>query len=183
MGRTGISWVGGGIGGSAMEFDNCGSDPKRPRMPASKKPSSATSRFPKKTPAADAGKPPAELIDARIAELRDWRGELLARLRALIRAAHPGIVEEWKWNTPVWSCHGIVCTGETYSKVVKLTFPKGASLPDPSHLFNSSLEGNVRRAIDFPQGCAINAGALKALVRAAASLNRSSSPGKAVCQT
>ena len=177
MGRTGISWVGGGIGGSAMEFDNCGSDPKRPRMPASKKPSSATSRFPKKTPAADAGKPPAELIDARIAELRDWRGELLARLRALIRAAHPGIAEEWKWNTPVWSCHGIVCTGETYSKVVKLTFPKGASLPDPSHLFNSSLEGNVRRAIDFPEGAQVDEAGLRALVRAAVAHNEAAGGG------
>lgn len=140
-------------------------------MPASRKPSSATSRFPKKTPAADAGKPPAELIDARIGELRDWRGELLARLRALIRAAHPGIVEEWKWNTPVWSRDGIVCTGETYKTVVKLTFPKGASLPDPSRLFNASLEGNVRRAIDFPEGARVDEAALKALVRAAVDLN------------
>lgn len=140
-------------------------------MPASRKPSSATSRFPKKTPAADAGKPPAELIDARIGELRDWRGELLARLPALIRAAHPGIVEEWKWNTPVWSRDGIVCTGETYKTVVKLTFPKGASLPDPSRLFNASLEGNVRRAIDFPEGARVDEAALKALVRAAVDLN------------
>jgi len=140
-------------------------------MPASRKPSSATSRFPKKTPAADAGKPPAELIDARIGELRDWQGELLARLRALIRAAHPGIVEEWKWNTPVWSRDGIVCTGETYKTVVKLTFPKGASLPDPSRLFNASLEGNVRRAIDFPEGARVDEAALKALVRAAVDLN------------
>ena len=160
-----------------MEFDNCGSDPNRPRMPASKIPSSATSRFPKKTPAADAGKPPAELIDARIAELRDWRGELLARLRALIRAAHPGIAEEWKWNTPVWSCGGILCVGETYQKVVKLTFPKGAFLPDPSRLFNSSLEGNTRRAIDFPEAGHVDEAALVALVRAAITLNESSGGG------
>ena len=161
-----------------MQLDNYGSDPKRPRMPVSKKPPSATSRFPKKTPAADAGKPPAELIDARIGELRDWRGELLARLRALIRAAHPGIVEEWKWNTPVWSCDGIVCTGETYNKVVKLTFPKGASLPDPARLFNSSLEGNARRAIDFPEGAQVDEAALKALVRAAVAHNESTRGGK-----
>ena len=147
-------------------------------MPASNKPPSATSRFPKKTPAADAGKPPAELIDARIGELRDWRGELLARLRALIRAAHPGVVEEWKWNTPVWSCDGIVCTGETYNKVVKLTFPKGASLPDPARLFNSSLEGNARRAIDFPEGAQVDEAALKALVRAAVAHNESTRGGK-----
>lgn len=147
-------------------------------MATSKKPSSATSRFPKKTPAADAGRPPSELIDARIGELRDWRGELLARLRALIRAAHPGIVEEWKWNTPVWSCDGIVCTGETYNKVVKLTFPKGASLPDPARLFNSSLEGNVRRAIDFPEGARVDEAALKALVRAAVAHNESTRGGK-----
>ena len=166
-----------------MQLDNYGSDPKRPDpkrppMPASNKPPSATSRFPKKTPAADAGKPPAELIDARIGELRDWRGELLARLRALIRAAHPGVVEEWKWNTPVWSCDGIVCTGETYNKVVKLTFPKGASLPDPARLFNSSLEGNARRAIDFPEGAQVDEAALKALVRAAVAHNESTRGGK-----
>lgn len=152
-------------------------------MRAAKTPRPTSRKSPKKVRAAGAGKTPAELIDARVRELGDWRGQLLAQLRELIRSADPQITEEWKWNVPVWSCGGIVCTGETYKKVVKLTFARGAALPDPANLFNSSLEGNVRRAIDFPQGCAINAGALKALVRAAASLNRSSSPGKAVCQT
>jgi hypothetical protein len=111
------------------------------------------------------------LIDARIAELGDWRGPMLARLRAIIRAADPGIVEEWKWSVPVWSHAGIVCTGETYKKAVKLTFAKGASLPDPKQLFNSSLDGNVRRAIDFHEGVAPDEKALQALVRAAVALN------------
>ncbi|MFN8095349.1 MAG: DUF1801 domain-containing protein [Vicinamibacteria bacterium] len=119
----------------------------------------------------DATKPASALIDARIAELSDWRGKTLARARAIIRSADPGIVEEWKWATPVWSCGGIVCTGESYKKVVKLTFAKGASLPDPARLFNSSLEGNVRRAIDIPEGAKIDAKALTALVRAAVALN------------
>ena len=110
-----------------------------------------------------AGKSPAELIDARIAELADWRGALLAQLRAVITAADHGIVEEWKWNVPVWSCGGIVCTGETYKKAVKLTFARGAALADPSGLFNASLEGNVRRAIDFPQGASVDVAALSAL--------------------
>ncbi len=118
-------------------------------------------------PAADAPR----LIDARIAELGDWRGEMLARLRALIHAALPDVVEEWKWSVPVWSHGGILCTGESYKQVVKLTFPKGASLPDPNGLFNSSLEGNTRRAIDFPEGARDNATAFKALIRAAASMN------------
>lgn len=147
-------------------------------MPASKTRTGATSRFPRKTPAADAGKPPSELIDSRIGELQGWRGELLARLRALIRAAHPGIVEEWKWNTPVWSCHGIVCTGETYKTVVKLTFPKGASLPDPSRLFNSSLDGNARRAIDFPEGARVDEAGLRALVGAAVAHNEAAGGGE-----
>ena len=112
-------------------------------------------------------------IDARIAELGDWRGETLARVRAIIRAADPGIVEEWKWDVPVWSLDGILCTGETYKKAVKLTFAKGASLDDPSRLFNSSLDGNTRRAIDIHEGDAIDAKALKALVRAAAAFNAS----------
>jgi hypothetical protein len=133
---------------------------------------------PKKTTAAGRGESPSSLIDARIAELGDWRGELLSRLRALIREADPGIVEEWKWNTPVWSCDGIICTGETYKKVVKLTFAKGASVPDPSGLFNSSLEGNVRRAIDFPEGATLDEKGLKALVRAAVTLNRAGAAGK-----
>ena len=119
---------------------------------------------------------PSALIDARIAELGDWRGALLARLRALIRAADPGIVEEWKWRTPVWSKAGIVCTGETYKQVVKLTFAKGAALPDPARLFNSSLDGNVRRAIDFRQADAVDEPALQALVRAAAALNAATPP-------
>jgi hypothetical protein len=128
-------------------------------------------RRPKKTPAADAGKPAAALIDARIAELDDWRGPMLARLRKVICAADPGIVEEWKWNVPVWSCNGIICTGETYKQAVKLTFAKGATLPDPAQLFNASLDGKVRRAIDFHAGDAVNTDALTALVRAAARLN------------
>src|SRR4051794_18531699 len=114
----------------------------------------------------------SELIDARIKELDDWRGELLARLRALIKQADPEVVEEWKWRgTPVWSHDGIICTGETYKSVVKMTFAKGASLEDPSGLFNSSLEGNTRRAIDIHEGEEIDEQALKALVRSAVALN------------
>ena len=116
----------------------------------------------------------AELIDARIAELGDWRGPMLARLRALVKQAVPGVVEEWKWSNPVWSHHGLICTGEAYKKVVKMTFAKGASVPDPSRLFNSSLDGNVRRAIDFHEGQALDEAALKALIRAAADLNTAS---------
>ena len=114
----------------------------------------------------------SEMIDGRIAELDDWRGRMLARLRAVITKADPGIVEEWKWSVPVWSRDGIICTGETYKKVVKLTFAKGASIKDPARLFNSSLEGNTRRAIDFHEGDAIDEKALSALIRAAAALNR-----------
>ena len=115
---------------------------------------------------------PSELIDARIEDLSDWRGEMLSRIRALIREADPDILEEWKWmGTPVWSHNGIVCTGETYKKVVKMTFAKGASLKDPSRLFNSSLDGNVRRAIDIHEGGEIDAPALKTLIRAAVALN------------
>src|SRR6201989_2973001 len=117
---------------------------------------------------------PSELIDARIAELGDWRGEMLARLRALIKQADPDVVEEWKWRgVPVWSHDGLICTGETYKSVVKMTFAKGASLKDPSRLFNSSLEGNTRRAIDFREGDKIDEKALKTLVRAAVTLNKS----------
>ena len=124
----------------------------------------------------DAGeaRSPAQLIDARIAELGDWRGETLARVRALIMQAVPEVVEEWKWRgVPVWEHNGIICTGETYKAVVKLTFFRGASLDDPSGLFNSSLEGNARRAIDIPEGEAIDEAALTALVQSAAALNTS----------
>jgi len=122
--------------------------------------------------ATDAAEAPSRLIDARIAELGDWRGETLARLRALIHEADPEVVEEWKWRgVPVWSHGGILCTGETYKAVVKMTFAKGASLPDPAGLFNSSLDGNTRRAIDIREGEPIDAAALKALVRAAVALN------------
>ena len=113
----------------------------------------------------------SKLIDGRIGELGDWRGEMLSRLRALIREADPQMVEEWKWEVPVWSHDGIVCTGETYKKAVKLTFAKGASVKDPASLFNSSLEGNVRRAIDFREGEKIDEKAFKALIRAAVAVN------------
>ncbi|MBB4464665.1 hypothetical protein GGE42_000541 [Rhizobium leguminosarum] len=120
------------------------------------------------------GDSPSRLIDARIEELSDWRGQTLARVRTLIRQAEPDVVEEWKWRgVPVWERAGIICTGETYKSVVKLTFAKGASLEDPSGLFNSSLDGNTRRAIDFHEGDEIDEQALKTLVRAAAALNTS----------
>ena len=123
--------------------------------------------------AASAGKPPSELIDARIAELGDWRGKVLARVRALIKKAAPGVVEEWKWRgTPVWSLDGIITTGETYKEYVKLTFANGAALKDPAKLFNSSLEGNTRRAIDIRQGDKLDEKALVALVRDAVALNQ-----------
>jgi len=117
----------------------------------------------------------SELISKRIAELGDWRGKTLARMRKLIKEADPGVVEEWKWENPVWSHAGLICTGEAYKKVVKMTFPKGASLKDPSGLFNSSLDGNVRRAIDFHEGDTVDGKALKALIRAAVALNEASS--------
>jgi len=121
---------------------------------------------------------PSELIDARIEDLGDWRGEMLSRLRALIKEADPEVAEEWKWGgTPVWSHNGLICTGETYKNVVKMTFAKGASLEDPSGLFNSSLEGNARRAIDFHEGDKLDEEALKALIRAAVALNKSSARG------
>lgn len=113
-----------------------------------------------------------QLIDARIAGLADWRGAMLARLRAIIRGADSGVIEEWKWDGPVWSCDGIICTGEVYKKAVKLTFAKGAALADPAGLFNSSLTGNVRRAIDFAEGAEVDEPALAALVRAAIAANR-----------
>jgi hypothetical protein len=119
-------------------------------------------------------KSPSRLIDARIEELGDWRGEMLSRIRALVKEADPAVVEEWKWRgVPVWSHDGIICTGETYKNVVKMTFAKGAALTDPSGLFNSSLDGNTRRAIDLREGERIDEEALKALVRAAVTLNTS----------
>ena len=126
------------------------------------------------TSEAKGGSSPSRHIDARIKELGDWRGEMLARIRSIIKQAVPDVVEEWKWRgVPVWEHDGIICTGETYKTVVKMTFAKGAALDDPSGLFNSSLEGNVRRAIDIHEGDKINEKALKALVRAAAELNMS----------
>jgi hypothetical protein len=119
----------------------------------------------------------SDLIDRRIEELGDWRGEMLARLRAIIKEADPEVVEEWKWSNPVWSHHGLICTGETYKKAVKTTFAKGAALEDPSGLFNSSLDGNVRRAIDFHEGDKPDAKALKALIRAAVAFNKSTARG------
>ena len=145
----------------------------KPRTAAAKSPSKVRA---KAKPAASKAKPTtgsaSKLIDQRIRDLGDWRGETLARMRALILDAEPEAIEEWKWmGTPVWSRNGIICTGESYKQVVKLTFAKGASLPDPSHLFNSSLEGNMRRAIDIPEGTKIDAAAFKALVKAAVALN------------
>jgi hypothetical protein len=119
-------------------------------------------------------KSPSQLIDARIKELGDWRGKMLSRLRALVKDADPEVVEEWKWRgVPVWSHDGFICTGETYKKVVKMTFAKGAALKDPSGLFNSSLDGNTRRAIEFHEGEKVDEEALKTLVRAAVTLNKS----------
>jgi len=119
-------------------------------------------------------KSPSQLIDAKVKELGDWRGKMLSRLRTLVKEADPDIVEEWKWRgVPVWSHEGLICTGETYKSVVKMTFAKGAALKDPSGLFNASLDGNVRRAIDFREGEKINEKALKTLIRAAVTLNKS----------
>ena len=138
------------------------------RMPDKAKPKA------KRIPQGQAtGKPASRLIDQRIRDLEGWRGETLARMRALILAADAEMTEEWKWDTPVWSHHGIVCTGEAYTKVVKLTFARGARVPDPSRLFNSSLEGNTRRAIDIREGEKVDAGAFKALVKAAVAENGS----------
>jgi hypothetical protein len=124
-------------------------------------------------------KSPSQLIDARIAELGDWRGKMLARLRALVKEADPQVIEEWKWRgVPVWSHDGMICTGETYKSVVKMTFAKGAALEDPARLFNSSLEGNTRRAIDFHEGEEIDEKALTSLLRAAVTLNTSKSKAR-----
>jgi hypothetical protein len=132
-----------------------------------------------KSPADGLADTPSALIDARIAELGDWRGAMLARVRALIHAAVPEVVETWKWRgVPVWECDGILCTGETYKAAVKLTFAKGASLPDPAGLFNASLDGNVRRAIDLHAGEDIDADAFTALVHAAADLNRTTASAR-----
>jgi hypothetical protein len=128
----------------------------------------------KKKSAAQDGKSASALIDAKIKELGDWRGEMLGRLRGLIKQADPEVVEEWKWRgVPVWSHGGLICTGETYKNVVKMTFAKGASLQDPAKLFNASLDGNTRRAIDFQEGAKIDEAALKTLIRAAVNLNES----------
>jgi len=126
-----------------------------------------------KKSASQKGPSPSRMIDERIKELGDWRGQMLARLRTLIKQADPEVVEEWKWEVPVWSHDGLICTGETYKSVVKMTFAKKAALEDPSSLFNSSLDGNTRRAIDFHEGEKIDEKALKALVRAAVALNAS----------
>jgi len=150
------------------------------KKPSSRK-SAAKSTSSKKTGAKaksgvserDLGQPASQLIDQRILDLGGWRGETLARMRALILEADPEMTEEWKWGTPVWSHQGIVCTGEAYKKAVKLTFARGASIPDPSRLFNSSLEGNTRRAIDIHEGEKVDARAFKALVKAAVDHNRS----------
>ncbi|MGO8921742.1 MAG: DUF1801 domain-containing protein [Xanthobacteraceae bacterium] len=126
------------------------------------------------SPKSSSPKSPSQLIEARIKELGDWRGQMLGQLRTLVKQADPDVVEEWKWRgVPVWSHDGLICTGETYKNVVKMTFAKGAALKDPSGLFNSSLEGNIRRAIDFHEGEKIHEEALKALVRAAVTLNKS----------
>ena len=122
------------------------------------------------------GRSASELISERIADLGDWRGETLGRMRKLIKEADPDVVEEWKWNIPVWSHEGIICTGESYKKVVKLTFAKGASLKDPARLFNSSLDGNVRRAIDIRKGEEVDESTFKALIRQAVALNSSGKP-------
>jgi hypothetical protein len=142
--------------------------------PATKKATTTMKKSGNGSKETTAGGSPSQLIDARIKELGDWRGEMLARVRLLIKQAEPEVVEEWKWRgVPVWEHAGIICTGETYKAVVKLTFAKGAALQDPSRLFNSSLEGNTRRAIDIREGDRIDEKALKALVRAAIALNNS----------
>ena len=138
----------------------------------------------KKTTSTETDAPASALIDARINELDDWRGQALSRVRALIRQADPEVVEEWKWRgTPVWSHDGIICTGETYKQYIKLTFAKGASLDDPSGLFNSSLDGNTRRAIDIREDDRVDEAALKALIRAAVALNTSKTKAKKSART
>ena len=146
--------------------------PSRKRKPAKRKAKSTA-----KKAGARKEKPASQMIDARIKELGDWRGKLLARLRRLIKQADPKVVEEWKWWVPVWSHDGLICTGETYKSTVKMTFARGAALPDPAGLFNSSLGGGTRRAIDFQQSGEINERALKALIRVAVKLNISRKKG------
>lgn len=146
--------------------------PSRKRKPAKRKAKSTA-----KKAGARKEKPASQMIDARIKELGDWRGKLLARLRRLIKQADPKVVEEWKWWVPVWSHDGLICTGETYKSTVKMTFARGAALPDPAGLFNSSLGGGTRRAIDFQQSGKINERALKALIRVAVKLNISRKKG------
>ena len=141
--------------------------PKAKAASSASKPRNSASKSKSAPKAGETGIPASELIDERIRDLEGWRGETLARMRELILAADPEITEEWKWNNPVWSHNGIVCTGEAYTKVVKLTFARGATIPDPSRLFNSSLEGNTRRAIDIREGEQVDASAFKALVKAA----------------
>ena len=143
-----------------------------PNAPRKKTAGKKKTSKPKKD-SAPPGNSASRLIDQRIKELGDWRGEMLAKLRALIKQADPDAIEEWKWDVPVWSHDGLICTGESYKQIVKLTFAKGASLADPSHLFNSSLEGNTRRAIDFHEGEKIDEKALKALIQAAVMANTS----------
>ena len=143
-----------------------------PNAPRKKTAGKKTTSKSKKA-SAPQGNSASRLIDQRIKELGDWRGETLAKLRALIKQADPDAIEEWKWDVPVWSHDGLICTGESYKQIVKLTFAKGASLADPSHLFNSSLEGNTRRAIDFHEGEKIDEKALKALIQAAVMANTS----------
>ena len=139
-----------------------------------KKPKERNTRRIKSENEVEKGQPPSRMIDERIKELGDWRGKMLSQVRTLIKQADPEVVEEWKWRgVPVWSHDGLICTGETYKNVVKMTFPKGAALEDPSRLFNASLDGNTRRAIDFREGEKIDEEALKALIRAAVTLNAS----------
>lgn len=152
--------------------------PKPPKRAARAKPSKAKAAPAKAKPRTPGkgektAEPASELIDRRILELEGWRGETLARMRALILEADPEIIEEWKWGNPVWSRHGILCTGEAYKHNVKLTFARGARVPDPSGIFNSSLEGNTRRAIDIPEGAKVDAAAFKKLVKAAVAVNAS----------
>jgi hypothetical protein len=141
-------------------------------MPKTTATKTAATKAKTKTTSTASSAPASQLIDEKIANLNDWRGETLAGVRAIVKQAVPGVVEEWKWSVPVWSHDGIICTGETYKAAVKMTFAKGAKVDDPSGLFNSSLEGNTRRAIDFHEGDKIDEKALKALVRAAAALNK-----------